>query len=455
VKDNDMSTNESASSNELLTFSPAMLALQSAVPSPMPRVVLWTLVLLVGATLCWAAFGKLDVVSVAEGRLVPQSYLQVAQPADGGIVREILVSEGELVRAGQVLARLDPVISEADTRQILHDLQLRRLQLARIEAELGNKLLQRQKDDPPGLFAQVASQYGANRRAYFDALDAERSVRQRAEQELRSARAQEAKLRKTAPIYEAQEKGWKTLADEGYAGKLLALERERLRIENEQELQAQTYEIAGLRAAIREADQRIAQITSGYRQKLEAERIETVAELKRLEENWNKQSHRHQLLELRSPDDGVVKELATHTAGAVVQPGTVLFSIVPRDESLRAEVWIPNDDVGFVHEGQTVRVKVAAFPFQKYGMVDGRVVHVSADASDLSRGRSQSMPPSDSSRYKALVELIGQVLERNGVTHDLSPGMQVNVEIKLGERTVLEYVLSPVQKAFHEAGRER
>ncbi|UCH49801.1 MAG: HlyD family type I secretion periplasmic adaptor subunit, partial [Betaproteobacteria bacterium] len=93
--------------------------------------------------------------------------------------------------------------------------------------------------------------------------------------------------------------------------------------------------------------------------------------------------------------------------------------------------------------------------FQKYGMVDGKVAHVSADASDLSRNNTQPEAAPESSRYKALVELVGQVLERDGVVHALSPGMQVNAEIKLGERTVLDYILSPVQRAFHEAGRER
>ena len=452
-----MTAHKSVVSQELLAFSPAMLALQSAAPSPMPRAVLWTLALLVGGTVCWATFGQLDVVSVAEGKLVPQSYVQVAQPSDGGIVREILVSEGEVVQAGQVLARLDPVFSDADGRQIQRDLQLKKLQFARVEAELNGRALTRSGSVSPELYAQVLSQYRANRRAYFDALNAERSARARAEQDLRSAMAQENKLRQTAPIYEAQEKGWKKLADEGFAGKLMAMERERLRIENEQELAAQIHTITGLRATIREADQRIAQITSNYRQKLEAERMVTVGELSRLEEDSNRQLHRHQLLELRSPDDGVVKELATHTAGAVVQPGTVLFTIVPRHEPLRAEVWVPNDDVGFVREGQGVKVKVAAFPFQKYGMVEGKVTHVSADASDMpaERNGTQSAAPRESSRYRALVELAGQALERDGVTHVLSPGMQVNAEIKLGERTVLDYILSPVQKAFHEAGRER
>jgi HlyD family secretion protein len=430
--------------------------LQSAAPSPLPRTVLWTLALLVACTVGWATFGMLDVVSVAEGKLVPQSYLQVSQPADGGIVRDILVREGELVEKGQVLARLDSAFSESDNRQIQNDLQQRRLQIARVEAELSGGSLRIEGDYPRDLVARTRAQLKANQRAYFDTLNAQRSARQRAEQDLRSAMEIEARLRKTAPIYEAQEQGWKKLADEGFASKLLVMDRERLRIENEQALKAQTHTVAALQATIREANQRTAQITSAYRQQLETERVEAGAELRRLEEMWQKQARRHQLLEVRAPDAGIVKDLATHTAGAVVQPGTVLFTIVPNGEALRAQVWIPNADIGFIHEDQPVKLKVAAFPFQKYGMVDGVVRHVGADASEMPQSDVDAQAgQSGQSRYRALVELVSQSIERDGFVHSLTPGMQVSAEIKLGQRTVLEYILSPVRKAFHEAGRER
>ena len=452
-----MSADKTNANHDVMAFSPAMLALQSAAPSPLPRTVLWTLVLLVGCTVAWATFGRLDVVSVAEGKLVPHSYLQVSQPADGGIVRNILVSEGQLVEAGQVLARLDPQFSESDSRQIQNDLQQRQLQIARIEAELADGELRiDEKDYPPARLAQTRAQLHANRRAYSDTLDTQRSARVRAEQDLRSAMALEARLRRTAPIYEAQEKGWKTLADEGFAGELMALDHERLRIENEQELKAQTHTVAALTTTIQEANQRIAQMTSGYRQQLEAERTEAGAELRRLEETWQKQARRHELLEVRAPGAGIVKDLATHSIGAVVQPGTVLFTIVPNGEALRAEVWVSNADIGFVHEDQAVRLKVAAFPFQKYGMVDGHVRHVSADASDTPVPKADSQDEQvGQSRYRALVELVNQSIERDGYVHSLTPGMQVSAEINLGDRTVLEYILSPVRKAFHEAGRER
>jgi len=156
-----------------------------------------------------------------------------------------------------------------------------------------------------------------------------------------------------------------------------------------------------------------------------------------------------------------VKDLATHTAGTVAAPGTILMTLVPENDRLVAEVWLSNDDVGFVRPGQPVRIKLASFQFQKYGMIDGKIVQVSADAtespnpntrSDALTGRDR---PSGPLAFRALVDLKQQHLDADGERYRLAPGMQVTSEIKLGERTVLEYLLSPVRKAFHEAARER
>lgn len=152
----------------------------------------------------------------------------------------------------------------------------------------------------------------------------------------------------------------------------------------------------------------------------------------------------------------IVKELATHTAGTVVQPGTVLTTLVPQEVPLKVEVWISNDDVGFVRAGQAVKLKLAAFPFQKYGMVGGEVQWVSADAQSDEAQRpaaaNGTVPPP---RYKAMVKLTQDELVRDGQRYALSAGMQVQAEVLLGQRTVMQYLLSPVQRAWHEAARER
>ena len=156
----------------------------------------------------------------------------------------------------------------------------------------------------------------------------------------------------------------------------------------------------------------------------------------------------------------MVKDIATHTAGTVVQPGTVLLTLVPKDDILRAEVWVSNQDIGFVRQGQPVKLKLAAFPFQKYGMVEGTVEHVSADAADANTQGQQNGSGERGAKaapltYRALVALKAMRLEQDSERLSLTAGMQASAEILLGTRSVLEYLLSPVQKAWHEAGRER
>jgi HlyD family secretion protein len=128
---------------------------------------------------------------------------------------------------------------------------------------------------------------------------------------------------------------------------------------------------------------------------------------------------------------------------------------VPHDEPLVAEVWVDNIDAGFVQADQKARVKLAAYPFQKYGMLDGVVKHVSADAHGRSESGNPAIKSVQDAAYRALINLSGSYLENQGRQLRLVPGMQVNAEIHLGTRTVLEYLLSPVQKIAHEAGRER
>jgi HlyD family secretion protein len=187
-----------------------------------------------------------------------------------------------------------------------------------------------------------------------------------------------------------------------------------------------------------------------------------MGQLEKIRQELVKQQHRFDLLELKAPQDGVVKDLATHTVGTVVTPGTIMMTLVPQGEPLQAEVWISNEDIGFVRPKQPVKLKLSAFTFQKYGMIDGTVDQVSADASE-NQGQAkmgeQGMVPTNTTRtqlhYRTLLTLSNQQLIADGKKHKLTPGMQVTAEIKLGTRSVLEYFFSPVSKAFHEAGRER
>lgn len=240
------------------------------------------------------------------------------------------------------------------------------------------------------------------------------------------------------------------------------LDKQRERIEKEQDLRSEEFTAQSLKATIAQSEKKLVQIQSDYRQKLQTEKVATYADLQKLKQDWARQAHKNSLLELKAPQAGIIKDLATHTSGTVVSPGSVLMTLVPTNEALQAEVWVKNEDAGFVHSNQPVKLKLTAYPFQKYGMIDGEVTHVSADANDNAANgnanRSAKEGGQDTpmqSTYRALVNLKTQTLNTEENQLVLTPGMQVAAEIKLGDQTVLEYLLSPVKKAFQEAGRER
>lgn len=432
-------------------FVAAHIAALREPPSPRPRAVLYTVSACIASAVAAIAFGEIDRVAVAPGKLIPQTYLRVVQPAESGVVREILTREGESVSAGQLLFRMDTRLSEADRRILDTEVVLRRLQLRRIDAELEGGSFERRPGERAELFAQVEAQFIARRRAFGDTLEAERSVLAKAREDMKGAEEVESKLKRTAPIYREQEQAWEQLAREGFAGRLLALERRRNRIENEQDLQAQSAAVSSARAAIAVSERRIGQLTSGYRRELSNERVEVLAQLERLQEDAAKHAHRSGQLELRAPSDGVIKDIATHSTGTVVAPGTILATIVPNNEPLEAEVWLNNLDVGQVNSGAQVRLKLAAYPYQHFGMLDGVVRHISADATERPEPGSQG---GIGLYYRVLISIDGGRVPAEIRAYRLVPGMQLAAEIHGGTRTLLDYLIAPLRKTVSEAGRE-
>lgn len=305
-----------------LDFSAPLLRLQDKPPNPLGQRVLWVLLAFLVALLLWAIFGQLDIVAVAEGKLIPQSYVKIVQPAEAGIVKQILVKEGENVRAGQVLMQMDTLIAEADTKSLVADAARKRLSIRRIDAELAGQPFQIDASDPPDLAREIEAQYRANRAALSAALAEERARLIKAQQELAAATQVKQKLEATLPHYRAQDKAFEKLAKDGFAGSIMASDKKRERIEKEQELETQGHLIASAQASIAQSQKRLAQIEADARQKLYTEKNDLTGQLDKLTQEVAKQAHRQALMELRAPQDGTVKDLATHTAGTVVQPGS-------------------------------------------------------------------------------------------------------------------------------------
>jgi len=434
-------------------FSPRLLGLRDRPPRPLPRLMVGVLALLLCALFLWAWFGRLDIVARASGRLVPRSRVQVVQPLDRGRVAQILVDEGDRVEAGQPLIRMDPRLSHAEMAQYRQQLALARLQLRRINATLSGQPFKQRSEDDPKLFARVRAEYESERQDYTKSVAAERAKLDQAHKELAVARDVCDRLQDTVAVARKTEAAYAKLSKSDAVARVDLLDRRRARIKAEADLASQRQRIEAIEGRIREAQAALARLKSKRRQRLVSRRNNLMRDSFGLEARWQKQRIHNGLLELRAPRAGRVKNLAVHTEGSVVPAGTVLLSIVPRGEPLRAEVLVSNRDVGFVHPGQDVRVKLAAYPFQRFGTIHGTVRMVSPDASNGTN--KDSGKRSSEGRYRATIALDRQRLTYRGEPLDLRSGMQVLSEIKLGERSVLEYILSPIASTLDYAGKER
>lgn len=437
--------------------------IQNESPSEIGRIVLWVVVILVMVLIVWAAFGQLDIIATAEGKLAPQTLVKIVQPAESGVVTQLLVHEGDSVKAGQVLARLDTTLAKADKTSIASDLATQQMQVRRIEAELANQPMHPKAGEDPLRYAQVQSQYLAHRKAFNDNIDQEKSMLIKVEHEKRSAEQIVIKLEQTLPTYRKSADAYAKLEKEGFVAGLAAADKQREAIEKRKDLDAQQSTVAALTATIAAENKKISQLHSAYKSELEKELADIRSKIGQLQPNLDKTIYREGLMELRAPQDGTIKDLATTTVGAVVQPGTVVLTLVPTGEQLFADVNIKNEDVGFVRVGQSAQIKLAAYPFQRHGMLRGKVMHVSADATEANKNNtgpstnsSSGLDSNTAATYKARVQLDAQVLrDARGNNLQITPGMHIVAEINQGKRTVLEYLLSPVQKAVKEAGRER
>ena len=428
-------------------------------PTPAARAMAVALVALVAVVLAWASAARLDIVVSAPGRLVPASQVKPVQAPEAGIVREVLVREGERVVAAQLLVRLDATTSAADARAVSQELALRQLTVRANDSTLRDRTMALVTGDDAAQYSRVHAQFAARIRALEDAVAQEESALRRAESERVGALQLRDKLAVTLPIVRQNGEAFEQLHRAGFIGELMVNDKRRELLEREQDLKAQDAALQSLEAATEQARRRIRQLRSAFRSQLTGELVESVAAVQRLETEMTKHDFRAAQTELRAPFDGIVQQVTSITPGAIVASGAVLFTIVPEDEALVAEVALANADAGFVAPGQAAQIKLAAFPFQKYGMLTGRVLHLGADAADpQSTARSIGITAGQTPplAYKATIALEGRGLRAvEGTDLRLAPGLALTAEIHQGRRTVMEYLLSPVLRITNDAARER
>ncbi len=435
-----------------LAFLPAELELVETPVHPAPRWTMRVLILLAAIALLIGVLGHLDIVATAKGRLVPDKRVKVIQPAITGIVREISVNDGDRVIAGQLLMKLDRTQAAADEDKA----KASRLDAA-FAAARARALL-----DAPGSSATVPEvkpvegasserQQEVERHVqgawleYRDKLASANAELAKRSADLDSTRAEVEKLEATVPLSRAQADDYRALSADQYVAKNDYRQKEETALEQEHELAAQRSHARELAAAVTEQNAEIASIQSQFRRE-QLDALEKATEALTQSRNDETKAHtRETLMRLISPVSGTVQQLAVHTDGAVVTTAQTVMEIVP-DDALEVEATIENKDIGFVKAGQRAAVKVEAFPYTRYGLLEGQVISVANDAAQDKRHGLV---------FTARIHLKTNRMHVDDRWIPLTPGMTVTADIATGRQSVAQYFLGPLVEGVQESMRER
>jgi hemolysin D len=431
-------------------FLPAAIEIMEHPASPVGRALIWALCALFAIAVVWSIVGRVDVVAVAQGKVVPQGRTKVVQPLEMGVIRAIHVKDGDHVAVGQPLIDLDPTDASADLGRMEREKAARALDVARLDALLaggsGERTLAAPADADPLLLEsarRLLSSQWHERTARLASLDGE-IERRRAE--LRVAETDIERFNAVLPLLRDRSESLNTLARQGLTSRLRASEVQQQLIETEKGLASAVDKQRQAEASLRASEQQRQQVEREGESAWRKERADAVEKRAAAEQEILKGKKRRDLQQLVSPIDGTVTNLATWTVGGVVKPGDTLLNIVPSSATPEVEAMVLNKDAGFVLAGQKVTVKFDAFPFTRYGTVEGEVIDVSRDSNkDEKLGLV----------YPVRVKLDSPDLTVDGKRVAITPGMQVNAEIITGERRLIDYVLSPVLRYRSEAARER
>ncbi len=429
-------------------FLPPAVEILESPPSPMGRMLVWAVLVLFVFVILWSFIGEIDEVVVARGKVIPIGYTKVLQSEDKGIVKRILVQEGQKVKQGELLMELDRTMSESDLNALKKEIAYYDINIHRILSELENKpfVPSAGGEADPGDFSRQMSLYNSRqseKTARLEFYDAQ--IRQK-EDSVRVAESSLEKYKQLLAIALEREQNLKEIVEQGAISKYTYLEYKGKRIELEQNVSMNLSELSAAKAEASAARQQKAQYMAEWNRQLQEELINCRKQYNTLKESERKAELKNKLIEIKSPVDGAVHKLDIHTVGAVVQEAQGLMQVVPEGTPMEVEAWMENKDIGFVRPAMPVEIKVDTFNFQKFGTIKGKVREVSPDSiEDKDRGPL----------YRVMVSLDEEKLHMDNKELQIYPGMAVSAEIKTRKKRIIDFFLEPFQTYKNEALRER
>lgn len=425
-----------------------MRSLSAAVVQRSPRymiLILMVMAALVVSSIVWMAWAQIDVVVRGSGKVIPSRQVQQVQSLEGGVVSEILVREGDLVKANQPLLKLSDVAfasSFEENRLKYYELSARS---ARLQAEAFDENF----ETPPNsdvvlaeLLESERSLYESNKQQLEQTLSIYRQQLSQQQRGLEEAVSKQRQLRRTLKLLREEIRIKKPLMRERIISEIDYLQLQQREAETEGELEIANIAIPRLQSSIEEARRKLSEIELHYRNEAKRELNEVNAELSRIEQTQAALEDRVSRTTLRSPVKGVVKRLHANSVGGVVAPGAHVLEIVPLGDSLLVEVQIKPADIALIQVDQLARLKFSAYDFAIHGSLTGRVVFVSADTITDDDGNSF---------YIVRVEPDQDYIGTESGQLPIKVGMTSESDIVTGKKTILGYLLKPINRGLQKA----
>ncbi|MGD9741518.1 MAG: HlyD family type I secretion periplasmic adaptor subunit [Dongiaceae bacterium] len=417
------------------------------------HILLAVVALAVLAFLVWSNWAVLDEVTRGDGRVIPSSQIQVIQNLEGGILAEVLTSEGSIVEKGQVLMRIDNTVAESRLRELRQRYLSLLATVARLEAEVnGLKDSSEIKFDDELLNA--APEVAQAEMQLFDVrqqqLDSQLAILQdqldQREQELQELKSKEGGLRESYNLANQELQITKPLAQQGIVSKVDLLRLERQVNDMKADINATAMARPRAESAVAEAQKRLEERETTFRTEASQDISKMKVELIATQEELNANQDRVTRTEVRSPVHGTIKEIKIRTIGGVIQPGQSLIEVVPIEDTLLVEAQIRPSDIAFIRPKQAAVVKITAYDFSTYGGLDAVVEEISADSIQNEKGEHF---------FRIRLRTDRNFLGTEDKPLPIIPGMTATVDILTGHKTVLEYLLNPIMRARDTALRER
>lgn len=404
-------------------FLPIVSEIQEEPLNPLGRTMFWTMIALVFFTVLWLCFGKADVVVSARGKVIPDGEIKIIQPLDTGVIKKILVKEGDFVKKGQTLMEIDPSTTEPQLESNKANLAYINLERKRLRATTGLDS-----------FGTIDSNEAQTQSGLYQSSMADLRNQLRAKQmEIKATDEEISNYRKQLSINAEKERRMDSVSD------IIAKnDLEKVRAENI-EYRSKIRELTHQKSkALQEANY----IKSNFRTQNFNELADRDKRATELDASIKEIEFRNKQQNITSPVDGYVNTLLVHTTGGVVTPAQKLVSVVPVSSPLVVKATVMSKDIGFIREGMPVLVKIDTFDFQKYGMINGKVKKIAKDSVD-----DQKLGPV----YDVYITPLNKTLMVEGHETPISTGMSLTAEIKVNKRRIIEFFIYPMIKYWNQA----